>query len=212
MSTAPLSRRAVLEGAGALIVGLSFGGTLEAATFGQSAADLSVHIRDSWLAIHRDGWVTVFTGRVDLGTGTQTVLGQFVAEELDVPFDRIRVIMGDSRLTPNQGKTTSSLNVVRGSQPLRVAAAEAHAALVAMASEKLSLPASALETSDGIVRSKDAPERAISYGDLIGGRHFSIRLELAGNTAEDLSRGVMLKPKARLKAFLEKRAPKGARS
>ena len=210
MSTAPLSRRAVLEGAGALIVGLSFGGTLEAATFGQSAADLSVPIRDvdpehldSWLAIHRDGWVTVFTGRVDLGTGTETVLGQFVAEELDVPFDRIRVIMGDSRLTPNQGKTTASMNVVRGSQPLRVAAAEARAALVTMASEKLSLPASALETSDGIVRSKDAPERAISYGDLIGDHHFSIRLELAGNTAEDVSRGVMLKPKARLKAFKE---------
>jgi nicotinate dehydrogenase subunit B len=211
MSATHLSRRKVLEGAGVLMVGLSFSrtaGAAEAVRFGPSAADLSVPVRnvdpeglDSWLAIARDGNVTVYTGRVDLGTGTETMYGQFVAEELDVPFERILVIMGDSRLTPNQGKTTSSLNVVRGSQPLRIAAAEARAVLVAMASDELALPASELETIDGVVRSKSLPHRAISYGELIGDKRFSIRLELAGKTAEDLSRGVMLKPRAPLKAF-----------
>ena len=84
--------------------------------------------------------VTLFTGRVDLGTGTETVFAQFVAEELDVPIAWVRVVMGDTRLTPDQGKTTASLNVVRGSQPIRVAAAEARSALVALAAERLGIP------------------------------------------------------------------------
>ena len=208
MSAASLSRRALLESAGVLLVGLSLGEPVAAATQASSAADLNIPVRgvdpdnlDSWLAIANDGRVTVFTGRVDLGTGTETVLGQFVAEELDVPFDRIHVIMGDSRLTPNQGKTTASMNVVRGSQPLRIAAAEARAALVGLAAEKLSVPLGELETIDGMVRVKASPDKAIGYGELIGNRNFSIKLEVAGKTEEDISRGVMLKEKTPLKAF-----------
>ncbi len=208
MSAPHLSRRTLFEGVGVLLVGLSMGGMADATTLGYSADDLDVPARDvdperldSWLAIARNGEVTVFTGRVDLGTGTETVLGQFVAEELDVPFSRVRVIMGDTRLTPNQGKTTSSLNVMRGSQPLRIAAAEARAALVAMAAEKLAVPMAELEAVDGVVRPTSDAGRGISYGELIGDRALSIKLELTGRSEEDISRGVMLKRKAPLKAF-----------
>jgi nicotinate dehydrogenase subunit B len=155
---------------------------------------------DSWLAVARDGSVTVFTGRVELGTGTETALAQFVAEELDVPINRIHVVMGDTRLTPDQGKTTASLNMVRGSQPLRVAAAEARAALVALAAQRLGVAAADLEVSDGVVRPRSSARGGVSYGDLIGDRRFSVTLEVAGKTAEDISRGVMLKPKTPLKA------------
>ena len=208
MNAPQFTRRGLLEGAGVLVVGLWFGPAARAATGQSPAADLSTPVRiidfeslDSWLAIARDGSVTVYTGRVDLGTGTETVLAQFVAEELDVRFESVRVIMGDTRLTPNQGKTTASLNVVRGSQPLRVAAAEARAALVEMAAAKLSLPTDALETSDGVVRSKTAPDNAVSYGELIGDKFFSVKLELASKTEEDISRGILMKPKSKLKEF-----------
>jgi len=77
------------------------------------------------LAIDKSGNVTLYTGRVDLGTGTETVFAQFAAEELDVEIGKVRVVMGDTRLTPDQGKTTASLNVVRGSQPVRIAGAQA---------------------------------------------------------------------------------------
>src|SRR5262249_16671531 len=119
-----------------------------------------------------------------------------------VPFERVHVVMGDTRLTPNQGKSTASFNVVRGSQPVRVAAAEARAALLRMAAEKLRVSATDLEVVDGMVRPKSgAGGKRRSYGELIGNGNFSITLEVGGTSEEDISRGILLKPKAPLKAF-----------
>jgi nicotinate dehydrogenase subunit B len=209
MSDLDFSRRQIIQGAGLLVVGFAIGGAGSvAAADGAEAVLRSVEPEslDSWLAVARDGAVTLFTGRVDLGTGTETVFAQFVADELDVPIAQVRVVMGDTRLTPDQGKTTASLNVVRGSQPVRVAAAEARMALVALAAEKLGIPAPDLRTEDGFVLPKSASGGGISYGDLIGDRSFSVTLEVAGKTAEDLSRGIMLRPKTPLKAAKDYKA------
>lgn len=205
MSALELSRRQLLEGAGLLVVAFAIGGTDSAAVAANSAdatiRSVAPESLDSWLAIARDGTVTLYTGRVDIGTGTETVFAQFVAEELDVPIDRVRVIMGDTRLTPDQGKTTASQNVVRGSQPVRVAAAEARSTLIVLAAERLGVSAGDLTTHDGLIRPKSASSGGVSYGDIIGDRSFSVTLEVAGKTAEDISRGIMLKPKSPLKAF-----------
>ena len=200
------SRRQVLEGAGMLVVGFAIGGEAGAqgvAELNRVARPVAFENLGSWLAIGRDGTVTAFTGRIDMGTGTETVFAQFVAEELDVPVARVHVVMGDTRLTPNQGKSTASLNVVRGSQPLRVAAAEARAALVAMAAERLGLPVTELTAEDGVVRAKSAPGRSISYGELVGDRKLSITLEAVSQAEDELIKGVELKAKAKLKAFNE---------
>jgi nicotinate dehydrogenase subunit B len=129
------------------------------------------------------------------------VFAQFVAEELDVPVAQVRVVMGDTRLTPDQGKTTASRNVVQGSQPVRVAAAEARMALLALAAERLGIPAAELRTQDGFVLPLAAAGGGISYGDLIGDRSFSMTLEVAGRTAEDISRGIVLRQNTPLKPF-----------
>jgi nicotinate dehydrogenase subunit B len=202
MSGLDFSRRQIIESAGALVVGFAIRGTecvANAAGVEETARSVVPESLDSWLSVMRDGSVTLFTGRVDLGTGTETVFAQFVAEELDVPIERVRVVMGDTRLTPDQGKTTASLNVVRGSQPIRVAAAEARSVLVALAVERLGMPAADLRTEGGFVVPRSASGGGISYGELIGDRRFSVTLEVAGRTAEDISRGIMLKPKAPLK-------------
>jgi nicotinate dehydrogenase subunit B len=202
MSDLDFSRRQIIEAGCVLIVGFSIRGShcpANAAGVEQTVRTIAPESLDSWLSVARDGSVTLFTGRVDLGTGTETVFAQFVAEELDVPIERVRVVMGDTRLTPDQGKTTASLNVVRGSQPVRVAAAEARAALVALAAERLAISAAELRTEGGFVVPRSASGGGISYGDLIGDRSFSVTLEVAGRTAEDISRGIMLKPKAPLK-------------
>jgi nicotinate dehydrogenase subunit B len=198
------SRRELLAAGGALVVSFSLQGCGGVPAL-EPARATGPESLDSWLAIARDGSVTVFTGRVDLGTGTETALAQFAAEELDVPVERVRVIMGDTRLTPDQGKTTASLNMVRGSQPIRVAAAEARAALLRLGAQGFGVPAEELETADGMVRVRAAPSRALSYGELIGGHSFDVTVALAGTTEEDISRGVMLVPKAPLKAFKDYR-------
>src|SRR5512135_2563133 len=63
---------------------------------------------DDWLAFEPDGTILAFSGKVELGTGVRTALAQIVAEELDVPFGRVRMVMGDTALTPDEGYTAGS--------------------------------------------------------------------------------------------------------
>ncbi len=68
---------------------------------------------DDWLAIEVDGSVTAFSGKVELGTGTLTALAQIVAEELDLPLERVHMVMGDTARTPNEGYTAGSMTISR---------------------------------------------------------------------------------------------------
>jgi isoquinoline 1-oxidoreductase len=88
---------------------------------------------DIYLAITAEGEIFAFSGHVDLGTGVRTALGQFVAEELDVPLDRVQVFLGHTDLTPNQGPTIASMTIQVSAAPLRRAAAQAREYLRALA-------------------------------------------------------------------------------
>ena len=90
---------------------------------------------DSWLAIAPDGTVTVFTGKVDLGTGVETALAQIVAEELDVPFNQIHMIGLDTAKAIDQGITAGSRTIERGGPQLRQAAAAARQELLKLAAQ-----------------------------------------------------------------------------
>ena len=63
---------------------------------------------ETFIKITADGLVTAFNGHVDLGTGIRTALGQIVAEELDVSFARVVVVLGDTSVVPDQGATIAS--------------------------------------------------------------------------------------------------------
>ncbi len=79
------------------------------------------------LALWDDGSVTALSGHVDLGTGLRTALAQVVAEELDLPTDRIHMVLGDTARAPNQGATIASASLQNHAEPLRRAAAQARA-------------------------------------------------------------------------------------
>ncbi|WP_028347406.1 molybdopterin cofactor-binding domain-containing protein [Bradyrhizobium murdochi] len=130
---------------------------------------------ETFIKVTADGSVTAYNGHVDLGTGIRTALGQIVAEELDVSFARVVVVLGDTALVPNQGATIASETIQITAVPLRKAAAQARQFLVARAAERLELSAEDLVIEDGLVRGKD--NRSVSYGELIAGE--TIRLELA---------------------------------
>src|SRR5437588_4356992 len=102
-----VSRRAVIKGAGALVVGFSAMDGLPAAAAGSPApaGPPRPDQLDSWLRVQADGLVKVFTGRVELGQGNATALGQIVAEELDVPFERVQLVMGDTASSVDEGMT-----------------------------------------------------------------------------------------------------------
>src|SRR3954468_18394971 len=129
---------------------------------------------ETFIKITTDGSVTAYNGHVDLGTGIRTALGQIVAEELDVSFARVVVVLGDTAVVPNQGATIASETIQIPAVPPRKAAAQARHFLIARAAERLELPASELSIEAGLVRGHN---RSVSYGELIGGE--TIRLELA---------------------------------
>src|SRR5438445_7894852 len=133
---------------------------------------------ETFIRITADGSVTAYNGHVDLGTGIRTALGQIVAEELDVSFARLVVVLGDTATVPNQGATIASETIQITAVPLRKAAAQARHFLIARAAERLELPAADLTIEDGLVRGHN---RSVSYGELIGGA--TIRLELAVDVA-----------------------------
>ncbi len=129
LETTSESRRAFLKTGGALVVifAVGDGGAAAPAMPGKTVAGDQV---DGFLAIDSKGRVTVFSGKVDLGTGIQTAMAQIAAEELSVPLDRITVIQGDTALTPDQGVTFGSLSIQNGGMQIRQAAATARDALV----------------------------------------------------------------------------------
>ncbi|HVX74494.1 MAG TPA: molybdopterin cofactor-binding domain-containing protein [Bradyrhizobium sp.] len=130
---------------------------------------------ETFIKITADGSVTAFNGHVDLGTGIRTALGQIVAEELDVSFARVVVVLGDTSSVPNQGATIASETIQVSAIPLRKAAAQARHFLIARAARQLELPIEQLSIEDGLIRGKD--NRSVSYGELIADE--TICLELA---------------------------------
>ena len=197
----PISRREFVHtGCRALIVGFSLrSGVLPAIV---STKPVNPEELDSWLSIGRDGKVTVYTGRIDMGTGIETAFGQIIADELDVPFESVKMVMGDTELTPDQGKSTASSNIGQGAPPLRIAAAEARRALLKMAADRFRVSVEDLDVADGIVRVRKASSKRISYGELIGGRRFRTRLDqkVDGGLSQPVaSRGLRLKAPGELR-------------
>jgi nicotinate dehydrogenase subunit B len=124
-----------------------------------------------------DGRVTAFNGHVDLGTGIGTALGQIVAEELDVPFAHVTVVLGDTARTPDQGPTIASETIQVTAKPLRHAAATARQVLLARAAERLGLAVGGLRIDNGVVIAPPPDNRALSFGELVVGERSLVRVD-----------------------------------
>ncbi len=171
---ANLHRRAFLNGAGALVVGLAshdaWAQTPSAAS-PNNPAMLATKL-DSYLAIKADGTVDVFYGAIDGGQGLATSIAQMVAEELDVDFARIVMVMGDSARTLNMGGASGATGVSRRGVMLMSMAADARRILVERAADKLGAAVEKLGVEDGVVFLKAEPARRVSFAELIGDRSF----------------------------------------
>lgn len=176
------SRRELLLSGAALVVGFSVNPLPAVA----AAPDLSgkapvakpvtLDKVDSFLAIDPQGAVTVYSGKVELGTGLRTALMQIVAEELDLPLDKVTLVEGDTALTPDQGVTFGSLSVQKGGMQLRMAAATARAALLQLAATKLGTDVSDLTIDDGAIASK-TNHKTVRFGELLSDAHFALKVD-----------------------------------
>lgn len=152
----------------------------------------------AWLAIDKRGNVTLYAGKVELGTGVQTALAQLVAEELDVPVESVIVNMGDTSVAVNQGPTIGSQSMQVSTLPVRRAAATARAHIVAEASKVMGVPVSQLATRDARVYEDADAGRAMAYRDLVPETWATLPLDETVVMKEPRSFAVIGKPVPRL--------------
>ncbi|MGD8318917.1 MAG: molybdopterin-dependent oxidoreductase [Gemmatimonadota bacterium] len=138
---------------------------------------------NAYLRIGEDGRISLFTGKIEMGQGIFTSLPQMLAEELDVPLDRVDPVMGDTRLCPWDMGTFGSMSTRFFGPPMRKAAAEARQVLKELAAERLGVPVDRLGTRDGTVYDTRDPATAVTYADLAAGKR--IQREVKGEAPLD---------------------------
>ncbi len=173
------TRRDFIKGSGGLVVAISLAAYMDqratqAATITPPGSFGPVNVApdqvDSWLQVGKDGSVNIFTGKVELGTGTATATRQIVAEELDVAFERTALVQGITGQTVDQGYTAGSQTMrTQWASGLRIAAASARKALLDMAAAKLGVPAGQLTVTNGTVSVTGDSSKSVSYADLVTG-------------------------------------------
>ena len=174
------TRREFLKTSSAGVLMVSFSLSLEAAPTNQyglrDPKEVSREAVDSWLSIDQNGKITIFSGKVDLGTGVKTALAQMAADELYVPFGSIEMVMGDTATTPDQWITGGAISISQGGTELRQAAANARQALLERAAAKWQIPVSELMVRDGVIFPISNPGQKATYGSLIG-EGFKIKVD-----------------------------------
>src|SRR5580704_11574938 len=168
LKQAGFSRRDFLKTSGAIIVGFSASTSLlHAQGGGPSPGSPSLNQVDSWIAIAADGGVTAYSGKEELGQGISTAQTQLVAEELCVPFHRVKLIYSDTALTPDQGITSGSQSHPTNfnQKNLAQAAATAREALLELASMRLGIPTAQLVAANGAISAKSDASKKVGYGE-----------------------------------------------
>ena len=116
------------------------------------------------IRIEPDGAVTALSGKIDFGQGLRTAFAQIVADELDVPIERVNVVLGDTDQVPFDFGTFGSHSVAQEAPLLRKAAAFARRQLIDRASAKLGVPKEKLDTATGSVVGAG---KRVPYGELL---------------------------------------------
>jgi nicotinate dehydrogenase subunit B len=173
------SRKTLLKGGGALIVGFSLGGASLAgkataadspyASTGPKALDQV----DSFIVIHADNTADIMPGGGEHGTGTSTGWLMLAAEELDMDLSQLKFITVDTRITPDQTSTGGPNGTKQIGPQMRAAGAYAKQALLGLASTSLGVPVSSLTVSKGVV---SGGGKSVTYGDLIAGKRFNVTI------------------------------------
>ena len=193
-----INRRNLLAGAGALVVSVTLPGVKARAATSTLASRLPLKPEQlaTYISINQDGSAVGWIGKVDMGQGTEIGWVKMIAEELDLPTDRVSIVQGHTDVTINMGGAAGSTGIWKGGVAMRNASAEARRMLVEMASEKLGVPTDQLTVANGVVSDKTNANKKLSYGELIGGRYFDVQLEWNKVIGSDLQVKGKAKPKS----------------
>jgi nicotinate dehydrogenase subunit B len=176
------SRRGFLKASGALVISLSVSAP-GANAFAQEPAsaagpypDPDFLQLDTWIVVHPDNTATFFVGKTDGGQGTGTAYRQMMCDELDIAYDKARLVMGCTDITPDQGGSGGSTGVERDGGTMRRVAAEARRVLLELGGQHLQTPVEMLTVTNASIALKSDPTRKVTYAELIGGKQFNVTL------------------------------------
>ena len=157
MSVMRLSRRHVTQSLGVVLATFALPSP---SVFGQAPPNVPFSLRsnrrlEGWIRLEADETVTVFTGKAELGQGILTALAQIAAEELDVGFDKIRMVSADTSRGPDEQYTFGSQSVEQSGGAIRAAGAEARGILLAAAARRFGVRAEELQVRSGTIIAAD---------------------------------------------------------
>lgn len=164
---------------GGLLVVAALPEHAEAQESGRAAQGAAPNELGSWLHIGRDGRVTAFTGKVEIGQNIRTSLAQVVSDELRVPMASITFVMADTDLTPFDQGTFGSRTTPAMAPILARAAATARELMLDRAAEKLQAARDTVTADGGRIRSADG--KSMTYAELIASG--DLKGVVASNTA-----------------------------
>ncbi len=165
MTANTITRRRFGQAVGALTVAFSLAPHAWGADAGKLPGSLTNNrMLDAWLRIDPDGTVTIFTGKVELGQGILTALGQIAADELDVAPERIKLVSGDTARTPDEGFTSGSQSIEYGGTAIRYACAETRDILLKLAAARLKTTTDELAVEDGTITAQGG--KSVTYWEL----------------------------------------------
>jgi isoquinoline 1-oxidoreductase len=151
-----VTRREFLEAVGA---GLCFVALQSTADAQQSSGTLEARLH-----VGEDGSITILTGKIEEGQGPRTELALAAGEELKVPVDRIKMVMADTDIVPNDGTTAGSRTTPSTVPAVRQAAAAARELLITVAAQQWGSPRDQIRVSAGVAEGSD--NKKLTYADL----------------------------------------------
>ena len=152
---------------------------------------------DSWVRIDREGTITLFTGKVELGQDLRTSLAMIGADELDVSLERIRVVTADTARSPDEGYTASSLSLETSGNAIRYATAEVRRIALFASQGELDAPVERLFIDDGTI-TDPATGRSVTYWDLFAGEKFGCPVMGRGQPKQPEAYRIVGRPEGRL--------------
>jgi nicotinate dehydrogenase subunit B len=158
---------------------------------------------NAFLRIGEDGAVSGFTGKIEMGQGPITSLCQMLADELDVVYDKVKMVMGDTDQCPWDMGTFGSLTTRVFGPPFRAAAAEARSVLLQLGSEKLGVPVAQLEVKEGLITDTLDREKQVRYAELTRGKKIERYMDKKPPVKDFNDFKIMGKPYLRQDALLK---------
>jgi isoquinoline 1-oxidoreductase beta subunit len=149
--------------------------------------------------VHQDNTVSFSLPRAEVGQGITTSFAMLIADEMDIPLDRVHVSLSKARPELMFNQLTGGSNSTRSLYtPVRRAAATARKRLVDTAAEQWKVDASTLTVIDGVIRSRKGHKT--TYGSLTEAASASRPLPLMAELKSSTKFNIVGKPTNRIDA------------